>query len=506
LADLISNDPSTGDPPEGIARKRMIRATHTHWVPGEDPDQCRPSDLELSSVVVTTGEDDPVYGTEQLYRDVDLEVFYFNDTVTPTHNCDREGPELLAGPFSGEYHQVTGATIEWAVPVDDSATGDSGEWRVVVVYNDNVLSGDEGQWVPLELEDLDENGTFEGSAPFVGTTRVTYVVQAVDGVGNVTWLLYQPMGDPGTAPPSCEADVDPASGVDFGIPCAIDVAMSGEPAVDLGVLIDDVPDPVSGYAPLSYTVTVHNDGPSEATDVVATITLPAGLTPAAMGGVGWTCGAVSNVVTCDMASLAADTTAPGITVTVITPAEGGLLTTTAAVAATELDTNAANDSAQADTTVTPVELLDLRVTKDDGGVTAEWDQPLTYTITVTNAGPADVVGASVTDVFPAELLGVTWNCMASLGTCSASGSGDISDTADLQAGGTLTYTATGTVANGTAGPLQNTAGVSAPSGYHDINTTNDCSSVSTPVSPPAGLIFQDGFESGDTSAWSSSVP
>jgi uncharacterized repeat protein (TIGR01451 family) len=176
------------------------------------------------------------------------------------------------------------------------------------------------------------------------------------------------------------------------------------------------------------------------------------------------------------------------------------------VAADQLDTNAANDTAQAETTVTPVELLDLRVTKDDGGVTAEWDQPLTYTITVTNVGPANAVGASVTDVFPAELLGVTWSCIASLGSCSASGSGDIVDTVDLQAGGTLTYTATGTVASGTAGPLGNTASVSAPSGYHDTNSTNDSSTTSTPVSPSAGLIFQDGFESGDTSAWSGSVP
>jgi hypothetical protein len=96
--------------------------------------------------------------------------------------------------------------------------------------------------------------------------------------------------------------------------------------------------------------------------------------------------------------------------------------------------------------------------------------------------------------------------VASLGTCSASGSGDIADTVDLETGGTLTYTATGTVANGTAAPIQNTASVSAPSGYHDINSTNDSSTISTPVSPPADVIFQDGFESGDTTAWSGSVP
>jgi uncharacterized repeat protein (TIGR01451 family) len=252
---------------------------------------------------------------------------------------------------------------------------------------------------------------------------------------------------------------------------------------------------------------VSNGGPSAATDVTATVTLPVGLSPAAMGGPGWTCGAVSNVVTCDTSTLAADSTASPLTVAVIAPAAGGLLTTTVAVAANELDTNAANDTAQAETTVTTLELLDLGIGVDDGGVTVGWDEPLTYTITVTNNGPADVVGASVTDAFPAGLLDVSWICVASGGSsCTAAGSGPITDSVDLLAGGTATYTATGTVANGTANPLQNTASVLEPAGYSDTNSTNDSDTESTPVTPPADLLFYDGFESGDTTAWSSSVP
>jgi uncharacterized repeat protein (TIGR01451 family) len=287
----------------------------------------------------------------------------------------------------------------------------------------------------------------------------------------------------------------------------VDVALSGVSVADLGVTIDDWPDPVAGTGQLGYTITVHNAGPSPATNVVVAHTLPAGLSPAAMGGPDWTCGFAAGVVTCTLPSLAAGATAGPITVIVVAPGSSGALTSTVTVGADEADANAANDLATAETTVTGVELLDLGILVDDGGLNVSWGDPLTYTITVTNAGPSDVVGASVTDSFPAGLLNVTWTCVASGGSsCTASGAGGIDDDVDLLASGTATYTATGTVANGTAGPLQNTATVSEPAGYSDTNAGNDSSTDSTPVTPPADLIFYDGFETGDTGGWSSTVP
>jgi uncharacterized repeat protein (TIGR01451 family) len=183
-----------------------------------------------------------------------------------------------------------------------------------------------------------------------------------------------------------------------------------------------------------------------------------------------------------------------------------VLTTSVSVSGDELDANASNDTAQAETTVTPVSMVDLWVTVDDGDVSGVWGEALGYTITVTNDGPDDVMGARVTDSFPTELEGVSWSCVADAGSsCTASGSGEIDDSVDLLAGGSATYTATGVVAMGTVGPLQNTASVSVGAGFHDGNSLNDSDTESTPIAPPANMIFYDGFESGDTSAWSSAV-
>ena len=76
---------------------------------------------------------------------------------------------------------------------------------------------------------------------------------------------------------------------------------------------------------------------------------------------------------------------------------------------------------------------DLSITKDDGQTEAVAGQPVTYTITVGNAGPSDAVAATVSDVFPAELTSCSWTCVGTGGgTCTAGpAAGDISDTVDL---------------------------------------------------------------------------
>ena len=67
---------------------------------------------------------------------------------------------------------------------------------------------------------------------------------------------------------------------------------------------------------------------------------------------------------------------------------------------------------------------------------------VTYTIAASNAGPSNATGATVADTFPAALT-ATWTCVgAGGGTCTAAGSGNINDTVNLPAGGSVTYTVT----------------------------------------------------------------
>jgi len=133
---------------------------------------------------------------------------------------------------------------------------------------------------------------------------------------------------------------------------------------------------------------------------------------------------------------------------------------------------------------------DLAISKTDGVTTAIPGTGLSYTIVVSNTGPDDAIGATVTDVIPAALTGVTWTCVAAGGaSCTAAGSGDINDTVNVPAGGSLTYTAIGTIDTSATGTLSNTATVTVPAGVTDPNLSNNSATDTTTLTPEADLTI-----------------
>lgn len=119
--------------------------------------------------------------------------------------------------------------------------------------------------------------------------------------------------------------------------------------------------------------------------------------------------------------------------------------------------------------------------------------PLSYTITVANAGPSAAPGVVVFDAFPAAYLGATWTCAASGGaTCTSGGSGNITQPVSLPAGAQVVYTVNGTVAPGTTGILSNTvtAVVSLPT--TDPDGSNNSATVDSAAD--TDRIFADGFD------------
>ena len=121
----------------------------------------------------------------------------------------------------------------------------------------------------------------------------------------------------------------------------------------------------------------------------------------------------------------------------------------------------------------------LGITKTDGQTSVVAGQQVTYTITVTNAGPDAVNGATVTDTMPAALTGVTWTCAPASSCGAASGSGSINTTVSLFNGSSATFTVTGTLAANATGSLVNTASVVAPSGTTDPTTGTPNSATDT---------------------------
>jgi uncharacterized repeat protein (TIGR01451 family) len=120
------------------------------------------------------------------------------------------------------------------------------------------------------------------------------------------------------------------------------------PAADLSIAKSDSPDPVTVGQPLSYTITITNSGPDDATGVIVTDTLPTSVvfgsaTPSQGGCSG------PNPVICNLGSLTNGATAT-ITI-VVTPTIPGIISNGVVVTGDEPDSNLANNTATEDTEV-----------------------------------------------------------------------------------------------------------------------------------------------------------
>ncbi|HEX2129693.1 MAG TPA: hypothetical protein VHF58_10805 [Solirubrobacterales bacterium] len=123
---------------------------------------------------------------------------------------------------------------------------------------------------------------------------------------------------------------------------------SASAATDLAVTKTDSPDPVQAGQLLTYTITVTNAGPDQATDVVLTDELDSAVqfVSASPG-----CDLQGKTVTCNLGNVDASP-APGETVTItVRPKNAGQITNTATVTTAD-DTNGANNTATTTTTVT----------------------------------------------------------------------------------------------------------------------------------------------------------
>ena len=200
-----------------------------------------------------------------------------------------------------------------------------------------------------------------------------------------------------------------------------------------------------------YTVTVTNSGPGATSGTVTvTDTLPAGLSPNAAAGTGWTCGFAAQVFTCTRSdALATAGSYPAITFTVnVLQTAPNSLTNTASVSGGG-ETNTANSSDDDPTDI--VSLADLSLTKTADNSAPTINQNVTFTITVTNAGPSDATGLAARDQLPAGLTFVSATPSAgayvaatgvwTVGTINAGANATLQIVAKVTASGAITNTA-----------------------------------------------------------------
>ena len=262
------------------------------------------------------------------------------------------------------------------------------------------------------------------------------------------------------------------------------------PQADLSITkTDGVTTATPGGGSVTYTITASNAGPSNAPGTTVADTFPASLTATwtCVGAGGGTCTASGSGNINDTVNLPVGGSVTYTAIASISASATGTLSNTATVTAPAgvTDPTPGNNSATDSDTLTPN--ADLSITKTDGVTTAAPGGSVTYTITASNAGPSSAPGTTVADTLPASLT-ATWTCSgAGGGTCTASGSGNISDTVNLPSGGSVTYTVSATISPAATGTLSNTATVTAPAGVTDPTPGNNSATDSDTLAPQADL-------------------
>jgi len=249
------------------------------------------------------------------------------------------------------------------------------------------------------------------------------------------------------------------------------------PSADLSITKTDGKTTYTPGMDVTYTIVVSNTGPNNVTGAAVSDTFPAKL-----AAIHWTCAGTGGGSCTASGNHAINDTIDlpvGATVTYAVTAKAkssatGNLSNTATVAppAGITDPDGSNNSAT--DRDTPVYISDLSITKTDGVDNYTPGGKVTYIIQVSNAGPSNVTGATVRDIFSQKIAGTSWTCTASGGSCTPSGSGNINnDMINLPAGGTLTYTVVANIRSTAIGPLINTATVAVPAGVTDPDISNN---------------------------------
>ena len=179
---------------------------------------------------------------------------------------------------------------------------------------------------------------------------------------------------------------------------------------------------------VTYTQVVTNNGPSTATSPTFSETIPPNetfqsITPPA----GWTCttpavGSAGNISCTDGSSLA---TAAPATFTVVlgvngTTPSGTYISDTATASASNLVPSLSTNSATATVLVASSTSADMAITKTGAPNPVDQGGLLTYTLTVTNNGPATATNVTVTDFLPNSVTYLSVTPPAG-GTCSQAG-------------------------------------------------------------------------------------
>jgi len=232
---------------------------------------------------------------------------------------------------------------------------------------------------------------------------------------------------------------------------------------------------------LSYTLTITNNGLSNAQDVSVSDSLPSQVLYQSYTSTKGLCSGTLTI-TCTPGLMS-----PAEVVTIVLRgiadplAAPGIFSNTAVVTTTTSDPIPGNNSASAEVTIAE-EYADLQVTKSDSVDPLLAGELLTYTIGITNTGPADASNVVVTDTLPSGLTLVS--ATPSQGTCT----GTICALGWISATHTATITLVADVDTSLGGVINNTVIVSG--NEVDPVPGDNTATEQTTILPLADLALQ----------------
>ena len=221
---------------------------------------------------------------------------------------------------------------------------------------------------------------------------------------------------------------------------------------------------------MTYTITVSSAGPSTLSQINLADTLPAALTSPvftpATGAYDSGTGAWTGITLASGGSVSMT-----VSGTINAAATGTLVNSVAvAVVAPDTETNTANNTAS--DTDTLVRRAELTVTKTDGQTNATPGAAVTYTITVSSAGPSTLSQINLVDTLPAALTSPVFT--PATGTYT-SGTGAWTGIT-LASGGSVSMTVSGTISAAATGTLVNSVAVAVVAPDTESNTANNTAS------------------------------
>jgi large repetitive protein len=329
-------------------------------------------------------------------------------TTTPVTSADLTIQKQHVGTF------VAGDDAQYTLEVRNFGPSDAADATITDTLPDGVtfLASGDGDW---SCAAAGQQVTCIHAAPFpAGTTStVTLNVHLASDLDTSVPIENTAVVSSTTSDP----DPDNNSSTDTS-----DINASA----DLAITKQHTGDATAGD-PFQYTLAVTNNGPSDVPGPVTVIDpLPSGLTYVSATGTGWTCVNPSGnppdprLVTCTLsAGLAAEQTAPDITLNVIVDPDAGpsTIVNTATVSSATPDPNLDNNAASDPTTVDTLADMALSKTLDTPTPVLAGTEA-TFTLQVSNLGPSDAADVAVIDTLPQFLefvsaTGDGWTCAAS---------------------------------------------------------------------------------------------